>query len=1398
MKHQYRFIGAKMNKDADERLIPDGQYIDANNLRLISGEGNDAGVFKKFKGTTLLETLANGLNPDFSAVLGFKHYKGFIYVFGLNSTSGNTELWQYELATYTATLLFDKPLGNQAPDAPFNIDIVDDENVEGSERLLMYFNDRRNEPQKVNILKLRTSATYYVNLSDQLVTKPSSLFPPTISGGTSGTVNNIKDKNFQFAYRWIYEDGEISPLTPFSGINLAKDDYSYDHVLSVFYQDTVSGNVYYKYSTDGATTLSGFNALLAGVTAGETFFATSAYGTPPYAAVMGTVSGASTFYDSDGLEIDMYASAYPYSTNKGREWINIPRETNSVIIAGDYFNANNYPAIWKLNRENESFGLSFKDESFSFNSGYGWTGLATSEYGDVIYASYQKNTGEPSKVVVSADGGATYTEIHDTVSAATSSLGCNIDGLIAYFAEIVDNGAANYMDISLYKSTNKTSFEKVSTTTTHLLGAPTNNYSSKIYTSSDGFILYIIIAATDNIGTVNYLLRSIDGGKTLQVMGGNGTEGLNRNGVTVNFSAIKRLSVSTFGDVVQYVYGDSVWSSSDYGETITEIQTSLTSGNIAPIGMESAQPDEIRGRDYLENTYNFIDVTVQTGGKHVTNIEIYAKERENGNFFRIKEYDKERDVISDNTTQTFRFKNDGIYQILPIDQQSRYFDNIPLTANSQAIVDKRLMFANYVDGRSLEYSDGTKISENASVTINETAYSPSNFKTLKTGTLQSYGILYKDAGGRPASILPIDEVTIPYWYEDSTKQVFLASVSISHYAPEWASTYSIVRKKPLFDYDVIYRFEQAQARDGKIYLLLPTDVNAEIGYKLVYSGDGLSFGDVSEVFPIVEVIDNSQQSLRLNLDEGKWIAINEPETEGFKITDITNNSSKYLSGCFYVQKTFDVESDIVYYETPYVFSVTYDAVNDVYLHGGTITQTFGGSATVTMSDDYDTVIKPFPYREEYKYSSLVSINTLGRGWLESDDIEEVRRYSSIVWSDVYVFDNNYNGLSNFNPLSVKALPTKYGAINHIHYYYSNLLALQDDIVSIVPVDKNILTTATGTGDVTQSTNILGVFNPITSIFGCQSPESFSFWGNTVLFIDKKRGAVLTIQGDRMDVVSNNSMAEYFRNLLKSETGLTYSCYNPEIKSFLIGLPSVAKTIAYRPDSGFTGFMDFALKPCDNDGYNLYSANLNDIYSHDTNNTLNLFYGAQKDADITFSANQGGSAIKVFEAMLLESTDEWYVNLTNSSQATFIPTANFEDREGYKFAYIPMADSTADADETLATNGVGIFASISGTEITMSNTFPIQSVSVNDDLWHINGGTNYFIGTVTNVSHTDKKITVSSVLSVPTLGDFIYSRKSNYIDGNKIRDYYAKVKLTHSGSSNVELYAVGIEVKESKN
>ena len=54
---QRNFIAGRMNKSLDERLVPNGEYIDALNVRLGSTEGGEVGSVENSKGNTKMTSL---------------------------------------------------------------------------------------------------------------------------------------------------------------------------------------------------------------------------------------------------------------------------------------------------------------------------------------------------------------------------------------------------------------------------------------------------------------------------------------------------------------------------------------------------------------------------------------------------------------------------------------------------------------------------------------------------------------------------------------------------------------------------------------------------------------------------------------------------------------------------------------------------------------------------------------------------------------------------------------------------------------------------------------------------------------------------------------------------------------------------------------------------------------------------------------------------------------------------------------------------------------------------------------------------------------------------------------------------------------------------------------------
>ena len=63
MKVKNIFVEGKMNKDLDERLVPKGQYTDAQNVRISNSNGSDVGAVENALSNEVLTSLNFGDTP---------------------------------------------------------------------------------------------------------------------------------------------------------------------------------------------------------------------------------------------------------------------------------------------------------------------------------------------------------------------------------------------------------------------------------------------------------------------------------------------------------------------------------------------------------------------------------------------------------------------------------------------------------------------------------------------------------------------------------------------------------------------------------------------------------------------------------------------------------------------------------------------------------------------------------------------------------------------------------------------------------------------------------------------------------------------------------------------------------------------------------------------------------------------------------------------------------------------------------------------------------------------------------------------------------------------------------------------------------------------------------------
>lgn len=155
----------------------------------------------------------------------------------------------------------------------------------------------------------------------------------------------------------------------------------------------------------------------------------------------------------------------------------------------------------------------------------------------------------------------------------------------------------------------------------------------------------------------------------------------------------------------------------------------------------------------------------------------------------------------------------------------------------------------------------------------------------------------------------------------------------------------------------------------------------------------------------------------------------------------------------------------------------------------------------------------------------------------AQDYKEADRFADITYSGVYNDESNVNKLNEFNLglLNFKPLEDSFGPIYRMDGRETDVLVLQEDKISYVLAGKNLLSDAAAGGAITSVPEVLGTQIARVEDYGISfHPESYVQWGYNRYFTDVKRGAVLQLIGnssasDQLVVISEMGMRTWFRD-----------------------------------------------------------------------------------------------------------------------------------------------------------------------------------------------------------------------------------------------------------------------------
>jgi hypothetical protein len=172
-----------------------------------------------------------------------------------------------------------------------------------------------------------------------------------------------------------------------------------------------------------------------------------------------------------------------------------------------------------------------------------------------------------------------------------------------------------------------------------------------------------------------------------------------------------------------------------------------------------------------------------------------------------------------------------------------------------------------------------------------------------------------------------------------------------------------------------------------------------------------------------------------------------------------------------------------------------------------------------------------------------------------EDYQQQNKYASLCYSGIYKGDTSTNRLNSFNlsQANFKNLDIKYGPIEKIFARDTDLLVLHQDKITKVLYGKNLLVDAVGGGQVASVPEVLGNQIAHPSEYGISNnPESFAKHANILFFSDARRGAVLQMLGDEVVEISDSGMRNYFRDIMKDNPNTQkLGCFDPFNNTYVI-------------------------------------------------------------------------------------------------------------------------------------------------------------------------------------------------------------------------------------------------------
>ena len=1117
-----------LNKDDDSRLVKSTEMTDALNVRVSFDDDGDGLVIKNAYGNqevTLVGALPAGTNKVIGSTANEQN--GAIYYYVWNS-NGDHSIYRYSVGANTSTKVYSDSVLGFTENGFVKGDVIT--SIDGDE--LLYFNDGFTAPKKINASKtLRgqypsefTTGTDEQKLLYLTVAKQPPLDPPTynIVNNPNLGENRISDKVFQFAYRYVYEDGEVSALSPYSSLTASiaqlRDGFNTQSAID-FYNQV---NVFVKNSIADVEKIQ----------------------------VYAREGNEGTFYQVK--EFDNNGTANPTTVNftnstigealsvtdKNKLYDNVPQLADSQEIASGRLMYGGYTEGYPNTIEENEVSLiaNYKDTEEIYNITFLASSGSSATTLTIVDGVLPSTFPEDSTIYINIKF------FGDKVTVGGSSVSNRINFSPSILVKYVENDgttASQFIkgtkDPVEFMSEGILISEKIQVSSgsskadaLQLIGdrMSSSRYNLTLSPARDQFVDFNSGAGASDL--FDKFVASVSGLAVIKPVVISNTE------LRLNIESI-RLYI---GGVSQA--RNQIFSSSQEAELVNSaiIELDINDGDSLSYQFDQA---EVNGYSFVSATSDSSSKSFKSGSSHSMGIVYYDDRNRSGGAQQLG--DVYINPLNDRSGENDLYGPSSIVMRLP--------DSAPIWAKRWAPIYKgrgsselRLMYS--IDGayfvnRGSSRVEGVSSTNKIYLSLNSVFGEEGGYNASTGADLQysfSKGdrlrILSYDTNSRTTIEFPVLGFEILGNNEDNpildnssergiqktTGQFLVIGEDIN---ATGFTIKSIVNRSTNWNKQCIIEIYNTNTQDSEIYYEVGRSydvingvhsderANTTLDITVTSSSSGILFG-TSEY----KLFKGDNLTVGSNI-----ISIgNTYVTSGVNYFYATDKSITPLAVGSYNNATVNNPEKVIDL-----------SLGDVYFRRRALYTSVANLRLVSGQNAYNPTTAIVEYIEDYSVSDFFASksSSIGRPIAYIPDAKTVKRSGSITYSEPYLQEGTFNGLSSFN-LSLanfKDLAYEHGSIKGLVSYDERLYFVQENRSGVLAVNRSVINTGSGDNLITLSNNVLQSEQYYVGEYGTNNPESIANRDGMVYFADVKRGKVLRIDSQGLTIISDVNLSSYF-------------------------------------------------------------------------------------------------------------------------------------------------------------------------------------------------------------------------------------------------------------------------------